>query len=826
MTKNCQEYSERKSSSQKVEQSTDLEGRLKARKLLQCEMRGEETRKGRSVGAFIARLVERNVPPDLAQKCVGSTIKLIESVLWPFVVSRASRRDGAWYDRRELRQLDVSVAHIVREVHRHAEHSENRDQSFIKYWTDLAMCQVFKDEAKPPRPSWIDTPLFVGCLKRAVAMWVNRGDLSRVYSLSKGIKRLWPKLGDAKRNATLDKHKERFSEAVASPIPNELRSAVRTTARMLFLNGKKNFFNLTSDPTKVNPSTSACLQSSRENGGCAALFAEFDPRQVPTVFNSRYVDEQYQKWRNDTWKEACANVAVRVASGDSSVHDMKVVAIAEPAKYRIITKMDGYLATAVQPLQGVLLDLWKHSKYSTMLHDDCTDLVRAIDNLNTEDEFFCSVDYEAATDLLRRETTWAVMEVLQASPLGWLGAISFMGGKVTYPDGSVIENEERQPMGHPLSFPILCCVNLAVYRYTCFDEAHRRFPDNAKARRAWLKMRLEAVAVNGDDMLFKCDRDFYARFINVAREVGLHISVGKNYLSRRMCMINSQVFRREGNRMVRQGYLNLKFVTGSSVKTGESAATPDQIGPAVERMISHAHWTSPVVPDVFQRWATWRFLYPGFRPNWYLPLHLGGLGLVPRASTRWHSVKYTAEQRRVARAFVLEPGRISLCQRRPSVRGLSLTEKFLPDESETIYIRRFGTSSEALHVLEDAGFKLQSAQSSVNDWSTRMKMYAKAYDPAQFSRDFVPKGRLMPRREQFELGLRGASRTGAQRIPPFSADELEQWRDIEVYVKPLFRPPPLRPVLLKPVGKEFFDVFQIEAAAQFLALRLLRRNAI
>lgn len=103
--------------------------------------------------------------------------------------------------------------------------------------------------------------------------------------------------------------------------------------------------------------------------------------------------------------------------------------------------------------------------------------------------------------------------------------------------------------------------------------------------------------------------------------------------------------------MVPFGYLNLKLVLGSSLKSGESKALPTQIGKDLSEMIRLCPWTACSIPRAFQRWKLkWR---GWFQPNWFLPPHLGGYGVLPRdAPDSWY---ITREQRIMANMMLDDP---------------------------------------------------------------------------------------------------------------------------------------------------------------------------
>lgn len=328
--------------------------------------------------------------------------------------------------------------------------------------------------------------------------------------------------------------------------------------------------------------------------------------------------------------------------------DVEIVAIPEPGKFRIISKGDGYLYSALQPFQKVLLESWKVHKSSTMTID-LTSRVQEIDRELSELPYWCSVDYEAATDLLKKDASLAALGGIPENIFSDLAFLSMQSGRAFYPDGTVGNTDEGQLMGHPLSFPLLCVINLATYRvaierWVQDDEKDDRRPGIAK--KMWSR-----VLVNGDDMLFKCDGSFYPIFLSAAKDMGFKISQGKNYLSPDCCMINSKVFRRVNGVMKRFGYLNQRLITGRNVKSGEAKATPCQIGKDLSEMVEYCPWAKCSLSAAFSRWRK-DFYGSFYRPNWFLPVHLGGFGVDPK-----HAVKYhvTRSQRELAARFIDSP---------------------------------------------------------------------------------------------------------------------------------------------------------------------------
>jgi hypothetical protein len=162
--------------------------------------------------------------------------------------------------------------------------------------------------------------------------------------------------------------------------------------------------------------------------------------------------------------------------------------------------------------------------------------------------------------------------------------------------------------------------------------------------------------VNGDDILFKGDHHLIEVFKRTSRLVGFQTSQGKNYVSPDTCLINSQVYLRRGGRMCRQGYLNLRLVKGNNVKArvagGENPVTPEMIGKDLSKMARICPWTAAAIPAAFHRWdKDWSGSW--FRPNWFIPVHLGGYGVdITHAP---ETLEITRSQRSMAARFVADP---------------------------------------------------------------------------------------------------------------------------------------------------------------------------
>jgi hypothetical protein len=175
-------------------------------------------------------------------------------------------------------------------------------------------------------------------------------------------------------------------------------------------------------------------------------------------------------------------------------------------------------------------------------------------NYKNEKGFFVSGDYESATDLLNPQLSlWAQNEI--SNRLGiplehqrvlnacltehnlYYGEKNEDGTKITY------KQQWGQLMGSPTSFPVLCLINLAATKlaYELYETERLGAESKVTIPVAELPM-----CVNGDDILFWCHSDrHYQIWKDVTANAGLKFSLGKNYTSRRFCIINSEMYRHQ-----------------------------------------------------------------------------------------------------------------------------------------------------------------------------------------------------------------------------------------------------------------------------------------
>lgn len=237
--------------------------------------------------------------------------------------------------------------------------------------------------------------------------------------------------------------------------------------------------------------------------------------------------------------------------------------ILEPFKVRVISKGE---AVPYQRAQNFQPFLW-----SILQLADCFELtgrplededLEAVLNFGKSSGQHCQIvsgDYAAATDNLH---PWLCTVALRRICFNWgipfedsLNMLSCLVGHliddrfgVEYksdpatgrdfdvlnfdPDGKIYEQIWGQLMGSPVSFPILCIINAAVTR----DAMEKAWEQGS------ISLRDKAFLVNGDDVIFTMPSAGYQIWVNTVTSAGLSPSVGKNFVSRRYGVINSQVY--------------------------------------------------------------------------------------------------------------------------------------------------------------------------------------------------------------------------------------------------------------------------------------------
>ena len=621
-------------------------------------------------------------------KDLTPVVDILRSLSWVFVTRecvKINTRSEQWT--KDRKRLESSLLKAILRVLSRVD-GKNGEQKYVKYWHDRAFARSFRDVEKfPDPPSEYVEPLYSGyCLNRITRSVFNQ-DLAFLYSLQKGTKMIWPRLNNFCLNQSLEDHRKLLSTKVP-PIAGETLEKIKKITRDVFSG-----FSYDGLYDKFLPSGRACSAVSLKNGGTLAMTTRFDVDGVLGATETKRLGKlQCLQHRVNSWR--ANNLALnrtqarRILGTENNENFLSVTAIAEPSKFRILTKGNGFVYNSLQPIQGDLISRWKKTTMSTMKHVDLTDRVAAMalyvrDNLLGE-KYFWSVDYKAATDTLNVSATLAVGQAL--FPEDSIEYKSLLpGSRLIYPKikgsksdksypgqpESIMEN--GQLMGHPLSFPILCTINYCALYMACEDflreneldwDSHRTWYtgrntfgqktyasklDTDLKKWVWNEVAcvLDTVIVNGDDLLFRSCRRLFDLFMIRSGEMGFKPSPGKNYGSRNCAMINSQVFLLKEGIVKRIGYLNLRLIEGNNIKTGNGNNNPVMIASELNRMAVLTSWTAGAIKYPLIKWDEHFPIHK--RPNWYLPVHLGGYGMDARFCNKF---KITRFQRVLANWFI------------------------------------------------------------------------------------------------------------------------------------------------------------------------------
>lgn len=373
----------------------------------------------------------------------------------------------------------------------------------------------------------------------------------------------------------------------------------------------------------------------------------------------------YSNWRDELWMKTRDEAQKESASGSES--DLVRISIVEEAgKFRPITMGDELLYYHLQPLQRHLLDNWKKTTYSTMNDDwmervesfripkgwvwNSGDYKAATDNLNgnacrlAEFSILKKLDLMGLTTHLTDAVIVYKLAELQMTKEEVKEACTANGANLLFVDDDVAHVQQRngQLMGHPLSFPILCLINLAALK-TALDRGVRE----KILTRFDKELILSMTVINGDDILFPCPPEFCSLWEKTTAEAGLTLSIGKSYASEYFAVINSRQFvMKKSGQLVRVEYANLGLIFNHNLKKRDAEKTPFEIGHAFNEMFEFCPLAIPFLSDAVMH-RQGGLPIQGYTPNFFVPCHYGGLGVDPKYCSK-SKVEVSLMQRRVA----------------------------------------------------------------------------------------------------------------------------------------------------------------------------------
>jgi hypothetical protein len=450
----------------------------------------------------------------------------------------------------------------------------------VKYWKDYPLASFLHNPLPAIPASWSahglpqGAPLFGGRLRefwRRLCHPTDSASAPQLYRACFSIaqsKRAFAPVPDSFVTGAYQKH----AKGLSTPAP-ALSSETATDLGKFLKVFFRNFHpkDLLGRLTVTEASTSASNTSSRVEGGAreeiretlsSLLGSPMDGlvRMIPTDQGvteergllppsrgewtrivSAPLDFQYSTLPPKTLKQ--------VPTEWRSYPFSKVVALQEPLKIRIITKMQTLSSFLSSPLQRAL---WKYLgdfpcfdlTSRTFSTENAYDLqAREEASLGRRpDADFVSGDYSAATDGLNINATKMVLDEVLSKLQGEDLLLIPHFEAVLLEQVLVYPKEAQQPpvlqrngqlMGSILSFPILCILNLFTYVQSLPEDLRQRILAGR------ISLRTLAVLINGDDILFRADPAQYLRWLSSSSSVGFTLSLGKNFVHPRFFTVNS-----------------------------------------------------------------------------------------------------------------------------------------------------------------------------------------------------------------------------------------------------------------------------------------------
>lgn len=237
---------------------------------------------------------------------------------------------------------------------------------------------------------------------------------------------------------------------------------------------------------------------------------------------------------------------------------------------------------------------------------------------------------------------------LRGSLLDFIAFKIFMPATVHYPNGRSILQVRGQLMGNPLSFPLLCIINLACYmRYRSIETK--------------TQLMLSPFIINGDDIVFRAKFDEKEAWRDCVRGVGFSLNMLKTYSSKNFACVNSILFETKGWRIIRyfnQALAKCKRVKSEPIRMLSTASAiwswlhrdlPQRVSKRGRRLLLES--LRPRM-EKFARGAFW--------PNFFLSKEVGGLGL---ENVKQERFKISRDQRKVATCLMQHPERSWLLEK-------------------------------------------------------------------------------------------------------------------------------------------------------------------
>jgi hypothetical protein len=315
------------------------------------------------------------------------------------------------------------------------------------------------------------------------------------------------------------------------------------------------------------------------------------------------------------------------------------VALAEPNKIRTITKGPPFKMLVLRFIQKKMHTILREHP-TFRLTGSPTGLEPTLSQYLTKvlgkgEGKYLSADYKAATDNLK---SWASNEAAESistlfefdnverelfieSLTGYYIALEDdKRGKRGRKVNKSVKQTVGQLMGSITSFPILCIINAAISRYA-YEIGHRRS----------IKLQDCPMAVNGDDLVMKCNQTTRNVWKGILGQVGLQESIGKTFFSKKFLQINSRNFLVREKGLVQVPYVNMGLLYGLKKSGGQKGLFDQEdptktIGTRYRDLMNEApDFLKEDIHELFINRHRKR-LQKTHLP-WYIPEWIGGIGL-------------------------------------------------------------------------------------------------------------------------------------------------------------------------------------------------------
>lgn len=516
-----------------------------------------------------------------------------------------------------------------------------------------------------------------------------------------GIKRACHEASDEVLYDNYVDHEETLSKKPVGTLDERVKTYMTRVSRLVKL-GEPRFFEA---------STSASFHRKRDEGGQREDVRDWLIEKYGTKIVDEFVDDGQRHLLYGPVIPEPKIVARDIVNdflldgGFYKPLKVKVHGILEPLKVRKITKGEAvpywFCRFAQKDFWG---SLQKYPQFSAtgrpIERADIHELIIREKRINSqvplEFDSWISGDYSAATDGVDIRVTMGILkEILENSSLDWNMKDILMAvlgpQEIHYPkiEGKPLikpfVQQTGQLMGSILSFPILCLINLITYWMTIEEYTGHVF-----------EVEDLPVLVNGDDILFRANREFYDLWKENIKKVGFTMSIGKNYRHKNIFLINSQMFWLHGDpyqdyNLERIPFYNIGLLTGKAKTTGRDPLKAKPIW----------SWYQSVMDGSNDKWdAHKRFLYyhkevvnqlsmEGKR-NLFISRWYGGLGFKWYPELREH-IKFTTYQRGLAKWYEWKLGQVGKLGQLPKKLMVRLIQEdsTSKDNPENISFKEF-----------------------------------------------------------------------------------------------------------------------------------------